>query len=225
MKTKVTTYCGLDCTDCEFKEKYHCKECIVNSGYPFHGGPCEIAVCCQEKKITFCGECPEFPCERLNNFSFDQEHGDNGSRIENCKSIKAAMVAEAREGVDPISICGHHCDYCFLGQRCGSCRSDYNCCSYATLFENKKCPNVICAKDKGLDGCYDCNELEDCKKGYYSIETEYVCKTTALFIKKYGKEIYTQTLKKAINQGENYPKSFDICGSVEKAMALLEKYI
>lgn len=111
-----------------------------------------------------------------------------------------------------------------MGQWCGSCRSDYNCCSFAVLFEDKKCPNVSCADEKGLDGCYDCLDLENCIVGYYGNENEYAAKATAIYIKKYGKEKYTETLKKAIEGGMEYAKDLDGCGSVEKAVELLEKW-
>ncbi|MCL2834167.1 MAG: DUF3795 domain-containing protein [Treponema sp.] len=218
------TYCGLKCSDCEFKEKFSCNGCIASGGKPFHG-KCEVADCAISKNKRFCGECENFPCEILKRYSFDKEHGDNGARIEHCKNLKAEMVKKARRGISPIGICGHHCDYCFLGQRCGGCRSDYNCCSYATLFEDKICPNVKCAKEKKLSGCYECSDIEDCMIGYYGQKNEYIAKATALFIKKHGGESYSKTLKRAIDAGKNYPKTFDAAGSVKGALELLEKYI
>jgi len=43
--------------------------------------------CCQEKGFLHCGECPEFPCRLLQDFSSDPEHGDTppGARIEQCR--------------------------------------------------------------------------------------------------------------------------------------------
>ena len=217
------TFCGLKCSACEFKEKYNCAGCIASGGKPFHGN-CEVADCAISKNKRFCGECENFPCEILKKYSFDSEHGDNGARIEHCKSLKAEMVIIARDGLNPIGICGHHCDYCFLGQWCGSCRSGYNCCSFATLFKDGICPNVKCAKENNLHGCYDCKNLEDCKIGYYGQDNEYIAKATALFIKKYGENCYSETLEQAIDAGENYPKTFDSTGSVNEALKLLEKY-
>ena len=46
-----------------------------------------------------------------------------------------------------------------------------------------------------------------------------------LYYKKHGADCYTDTLKKTIDSGENYPKSFDETGSVENALAILEKYL
>ena len=69
--------------------------------------------------------------------------------MENCRRIKAEWVKAARAGVDPVSVCGHHCDFCFLGQWCGGCRSGYNCCSFATISPDGICPQVKCATKKG----------------------------------------------------------------------------
>lgn len=83
---KIDSRCGLHCTGCEFKESHGCKGCIETDGHPFHG-ECPVAVCCQEKGFTHCGECPEIPCELLREYSCgDSEHSDDpkGARIEQC---------------------------------------------------------------------------------------------------------------------------------------------
>ena len=224
MATEFDTYCGLSCANCEWKEAYHCGGCIATGGKPFHG-ECDIANCATKNKRRFCGECENFPCENLKRYSYDPEHGDEGMRIENCKVIKRALVEEGREGVNPVSICGHHCDYCFYGQWCSGCRSTYNCCSYATISEGGICPNVKCANEKKLNGCFECDELDRCQKGFYSVENEYVAKATALFIREYGEKIYTETLVAAINANMHYPKSFDETGSVEAAYELLKSFL
>jgi len=218
------TYCGLKCSTCEYKEKNNCSGCIVTGGKPFHG-KCEIAECANSKNRRWCGECADIPCELLKKYSFDKEHGDNGARIENCKTLKSEMVKIARKGINPIGICGHHCDYCFLGQWCGGCRSGYNGCSFATLFEDNICPNVKCAKENNLNGCYECNKIHNCKIGYYGKENEYIAKATALFIKEYGEKVYSKTLKQAINAGVKYPKTFDESGSVTEVLKILKIFI
>ena len=217
------SYCGLDCSACELRESAHCGGCVATQGHPFHGA-CEIAACAVERRREFCGECADFPCERLKAFAFDPTHGDNGRRIERCKALKTEKVRAARDGVDPVSVCGHHCDYCFMAEWCGGCRSDYSCCSFATLFDDGQCPNVSCAAARGLDGCCDCADLPKCAKGYYGQRGEYVAKATALFVHRHGKAAYTRALASAVADGLNYPKSFDGEGSVEAALALLERY-
>lgn len=224
MDTMIESYCSLMCQACEDKKSGNCEGCIVSAGRPFHGS-CEVAECAIQRKKRFCGECEDFPCEIITRYSNDQEHGDKGARIVRCQEWKGILVREAREGMNPVSVCGHHCDYCFLGQWCGGCRSHYNCCSFATIFEDGRCPNVVCAKEKNLEGCYQCQELSMCKKGYYRNTNEFVAKATALFIRENGEECYTNTLARAIDCGCNYPKSFDTAGSVEAALELLKSYL
>ena len=137
--------------------------------------------------------------------------------------ITDILKAERLSMANPIAYCGHHCGVCVF-KFCGGCRCDHTGNSYKAACGGV-CPNVECAKEKGLEGCYDCCDLPDCQKGYYAKPNEYTAKAAALFIKKYGGERYTATLKKAVESGEKYPKSFDKKGGVENALALLESYL
>lgn len=224
MRTTFDTYCGLCCATCEFKDSMNCGGCIASEGKPFHGA-CEVAECAKAKKRNFCGDCENFPCDLLKKYSNDPEHGDNGARIENCSRIKSALVAEAREGLNPLAVCGFNCNHCFLGQWCGGCRSSYNCCSYATLFEDNQCPNVVCATAKGLEGCYLCDQLDDCKIGFYSKEDEHVAKAAALFIREYGLERSEQALTRQIEAAKATGKELETATSVEEAFEMLKKYL
>lgn len=240
MKTsvKVDTYCGLDCNNCEWKNQFKCTSCIEMKGCPSwctDTEKCEIAECVKAKQVAgygleFCGECADFPCDLLKKYSNDPEHGDKpaGARIARCSELKKARVDEGRSTLsNVVAPCGLHCDHCFLGQWCGGCRSDYNCCSFATLFADKKCPNLVCSLDKKLDGCYECPELIKCKKGFYNGENGVTAKADALFINKHGIEKYKVTLKKVIDAGfGDLDKDKDgNSRSVEQALELLEKYM
>lgn len=224
MEASFDSYCGLECAICEHKISQTCGGCIATKGKPFHGS-CEIAECAQKRNRRFCGECEEFPCEILERYSYDKEHGDNGKRIERCKTLKANMVSKARENIDPVGFCGHHCDFCFLEQWCGGCRSEYNCCSFATLFEDGICPNVSCATEKGISGCYDCPDLQECEKGFFETESGCSTKAKALFIKNNGKDCYANTLRKAMETGESFEKAFNEAKSVESAYKMLKTYM
>ncbi len=219
----IDSFCGKICDECEERNNKQCGGCMASNGSPSLEA-CEIAECAKAKGKRFCGECEHIPCEIITRYAYDKERGDNGARIIRCKEQKARLVYEARMGVNSVSFCGHHCDFCFYAEWCGGCRSSYNCCSFATLFDGNTCPNVTCAKEKNLKGCYKCADLYDCDKGYYGRENEYIAKATALFIKKHGEDCYTITLKRAIEAGEHYPKTFDASGSVASALAILEGY-
>ncbi len=89
--------CGLHCTGCSYKDATGCSGCIATNGHPFHG-ECPIALCCQEKGIVHCGECPDMPCDLLNAYSCDPEHGDTpeGARIEQCRQWAAAKPGKQK---------------------------------------------------------------------------------------------------------------------------------
>lgn len=78
----IESRCGLLCSECSYRESTNCPGC-VNTGTVFWG-ECRVKNCCESKQISHCGNCADFPCETLKEFSYDKEHGDNGARIEQC---------------------------------------------------------------------------------------------------------------------------------------------
>lgn len=110
---------------------------------------------------------------------------------------KSKIIEKAKVScLDMTAPCGFSCNHCFLAQWCGGCRSSFCICSYATCCAHGNCTNFICSRDKNLDGCWECPEIETCKKGFYSLEAKdaNVCKSNALFIKKHGKELHQKAL-------------------------------
>lgn len=110
---------------------------------------------------------------------------------------KSKIIETAKAScLDMTAPCGFSCNHCFLGQWCGGCRSSFCICSYATVCAHGNCTNFICSRDKNLDGCWECTEIETCKKGFYGLEAKdaNVCKSNALFIKKHGKELHQKAL-------------------------------
>ena len=152
---------------------------------------------------------------------------DKERRYENGNKWKAGIVKNARENVDMTAYCGFSCNHCFLGEWCGGCRSVFNCCSYGTLFEKGKCPNIDCCQEKGIDGCYDCGELNVCTKGFYQPGNDGAgaCKAQALFIRKYGKEKFFHVHDK-LHEMYDFKKTQEVLGTdVEAGLKILEKYL
>jgi hypothetical protein len=81
---KVQSYCGILCSKCGYRQKVNCPGCVACKGKVFHGN-CRVAMCCLEHNLKHCGQCKSFPCDLLNTFAYDPEHGDNGKRIEQLK--------------------------------------------------------------------------------------------------------------------------------------------
>ena len=155
------------------------------------------------------------------------EGPDKDRRYENGAKWKAEIVKEARKGVDMTAYCGFSCNHCFLGEWCGGCRSVLNCCSYGTLHDKGKCPNIACCQEKGIDGCYECGALETCTKGFYQPDNDgaSACKAQAMFIRKYGKEKFFQVHDK-LHEIYDFEKTQEILGQdVEEGLKILEGYL
>lgn len=147
------------------------------------------------------------------------------ARMEKGNEYKASIVAGARKGIDPVAYCGFSCNHCFLGQWCGGCKSTFNCCSFGTLFEKGMCPNKKCAIEKGIEGCYACDEIQDCEKGFYRDGNDgaIACKAQALFIRKYGKETFFR-VHDNLHKKHDFQKTQEILGeNLEAALKILEE--
>ena len=78
--------CGVDCEACDYRVKTGCPGCPATDGKPFWG-ECELAMCSISKGLDHCGQCPDIPCDKLKEWSYDPgEHGDNGERIRNAEA-------------------------------------------------------------------------------------------------------------------------------------------
>lgn len=153
------------------------------------------------------------------------EGADKDRRLSDGAKWKAEIVGKAREGVDMVAYCGFSCNHCFLGEWCGGCRSVFSCCSYGTLHDKGKCPNIVCCQKKGIDGCYECGELEECSKGFYQEGNDgaHACKAQAMFIKKYGKEQFFRVHDK-LHETYDFKKTQEILGeNAKEGLRILEQ--
>lgn len=121
-----------------------------------------------------------------------------------------------------IGYCGNHCEYCFFTD-CDGCKSNNPSCSYANLFEDKKCPNVICCESKNLQGCWQCEKVKDCDIGFFS-SGENDAKAYALYIKKYGAEKYEKSILNLICKGYDYPREFKDVDNIKKILETFENF-
>lgn len=119
-----------------------------------------------------------------------------------------------------IGYCGNHCEYCFFTE-CGGFKSNNPSCSYANLFDDKKCPNAVCCKSKSFGGCWQCEKVADCQTGFFS-SCENDAKAYALYIRKYEPEQYTKTILDLIRKGYDYPREFKNINDVDKILKIFE---
>ena len=120
-----------------------------------------------------------------------------------------------------VGYCGNYCYHCYY-EECAGCRSDNACCSYGTLFADNVCPNVACCKEKGIEGCYACDELRNCTVGFFG-SGENDAKAYARFVQKYGKEAYIALIPKMNEAGHPYPQSLKEINDADAIFAIMER--
>ena len=133
--------------------------------------------------------------------------------IEAMQRIKNRLCKLARKGVDLIAYCGFSCNHCFLSEWCGSCRTAYNTCSFATVSPDGKCPNAVCCQKKGIDGCYACDQLENCEKGFYTPSNDgaNAARAQAMYIRKHGKKEFLK-MHDRLHEKYDFAKTQEILG-------------
>jgi hypothetical protein len=84
----IESRCGILCGECEYQASMGCKGCMAIVK-PFWGERCPVKTCSEARGLEHCGRCSEFPCELLVQFAFDEQQGDGGRRIEQCRAWRA----------------------------------------------------------------------------------------------------------------------------------------
>jgi len=69
----------------------NCPGCLAIDK-PFWGD-CDLKKCCEARGHDHCGQCAKIPCETLTEYSYDKEQGDNGKRIEVCRTWRDEEIA------------------------------------------------------------------------------------------------------------------------------------
>ena len=145
--------------------------------------------------------------------------------VEAMQRIKNRMCKLERKGVDPVAYCGFSCNHCFLSEWCGSCRTTYNTCSYATVSPDGKCPNAVCCQEKGIDGCYECDLIETCERGFYSPANDgaNAARAQAVYIRKHGKKAFLKVHDR-LHQKYDFVKAQEILGhDWQEGLRILEE--
>lgn len=145
--------------------------------------------------------------------------------IEAMRRIKDRLCRQARKGVDPIAYCGFSCNHCFLAEWCGSCRTAYNVCAFATISPDGRCPNAVCCQGKGIDGCYECDSLENCEVGFYvpSNDGAQAAKAQAMYIRRHGKKAFLKVHDR-LHQKYDFAKTQEVLGQdYKEGLKILEE--
>lgn len=83
--------CGMNCLVC-YKHCYHKKPCAgclkSDQGKPEHCRTCKIKDCIREKELTYCYECPSYPCKQIKSLEKSYNTRYHTSLMENSKAVR-----------------------------------------------------------------------------------------------------------------------------------------
>lgn len=89
--------CGMNCMVC-YKHCYHkkaCDGCLKSDmGKPEHCRKCKIKNCINTKELTYCYECPEYPCKQIKYLEKSYLTRYGTSLMENSQYVKENGLAE-----------------------------------------------------------------------------------------------------------------------------------
>jgi len=115
------------------------------------------------------------------------------------------MINKAIE--ESISYCGLICNFCFQGNKCQGCKPTNNLCELDLSDEG--CYQKKCCIQNNYDGCWQCNKVDSCVEGIYSLGNYSKIKAFAICIKEHGKEYLISQIVKNKEKGLSVEKGKD----------------
>jgi hypothetical protein len=94
-------YCGLSCECCPTELRSMCRGCRQTGGAPFWGR-CQVASCCQRRRLKHCGECNHFACHQLKHLPSETACNDRGRRLDVLEGLRTAGQPQAARTPAPI---------------------------------------------------------------------------------------------------------------------------
>lgn len=104
IETSMFAPCGINCMVC-YRHCYHKKPCAgclgSDTGKPEHCRKCKIKACVNEKSLTYCYECADFPCKQIRALEKSYTTRYKKSLVANSHSVKTigleAFMNQQRE--------------------------------------------------------------------------------------------------------------------------------
>lgn len=117
-----------------------------------------------------------------------------------------------------IARCGLACCLCSENENCCGCNSGE--CPDKDWCENRKC-----SLEKKIGHCYECDSVEECRKGLLSKIKPY---GFSIFVKRYGRKELLNCLERNEKNGIVYHRSgvngdYDDFDDVEKLIQFIKK--
>ena len=97
------SFCGLNCSKCKMLESKECQGCR-GSIENHHSPDCKFAPCAKERGHSYCFECSDFPCEKLQEFASDG-HEHHCLAVENLKRMEKIGLEKWKEEQPRVMFC------------------------------------------------------------------------------------------------------------------------
>jgi Protein of unknown function (DUF3795) len=100
------SFCGLNCAKCKMFESGDCQGCrSADKNADNDCGPdCELASCAKKRGLSYCFECPDFPCEKIKKFATNR-HEHHRLSVENLKQMKKVGLKEWKKEQTKVVFC------------------------------------------------------------------------------------------------------------------------
>lgn len=126
----------------------------------------------------------------------------------------------ARDLVAGIAYCGLICPLCFLADKCDGCKANDNRCDRNCSDEG--CYQKKCCEGKGIEGCWQCDDIAACEEGIYSQGDHSKIKAFAICIKEDGADSFIRNILRNMEKGWSVEKGRDYDGkSVAQVLAMI----
>lgn len=146
MEKRLDTYCGLYCGGCEVflvnqrglieetakewemdPDDLHCNGCKTDITSTFCRN-CKIKSCAESKRVEFCYQCNNFPCEIITEFK-DDEHPHHSIVLHNLSQIKEKGINNWIKEQETRWSCPECKEkYSWYEDKCSNCGSSIKSC-------------------------------------------------------------------------------------------------
>jgi len=128
-------------------------------------------------------------------------------------------MSELTNHINSLAYCGLICDLCYKKDKCDGCKKANNTCE--RNCSAKGCYQKKCCLEKGLNGCWECEDIYKCKEGMYSIDDFSKVKAFAICIKEDGKDNFLKYVLKNMENGWSVEKGKDYDNKNTKEVLLM----
>lgn len=126
--------------------------------------------------------------------------------------------------IESIAYCGLICNLCFQADKCDGCKTLNNNCE--RNLSDEGCYQKDCCVQKGYQGCWECDGIQNCNEGIYELGDMSKIKAFAICIQEDGKEVFMDYVTRNMNKGLSVEKGQAYDGKkIKEVLQLLREGI